>query len=522
MKKRNFIFCWLFLLFLGNMLGNQVCRGQQVFPSPQSVVRTEGHLVVNRQGVTMYTDGDTATCYLHLFQDEVLQGIPIVWVEAPEEALVCWQVDVSLSSEGYLLTVTPEQMLLSASDEGGFTYAVQTLRQWVEVFNDEMHFACCQITDVPRCAWRCFMLDSGRQYQHPSVIRKYIDMASMLKMNYFHWHLTEGLGWRIEIKKYPELTRTGSKVAQGKEQQGYYSQNEIRQIVQYAADRHVTVVPEIDIPGHAEAALYAYPDLGCFGEKNIEISQTGFTKNIFCAGKPTTLSFLKDVLDEVCELFPSAYIHLGGDEAPKENWDNCPDCQQQIRRNHLKDSYELQMWLSSEMAGYLRKKGRKTIFWGDVIYQDTYPLPDNVVIQWWNYRGHKDLAVRNALKHGHPVICSPNYYTYLNFPILPWRGYQEDRTFDFRDVYLNNPADQMIARSEPLVLGMTCALWTDYGVTETMIDRRLFPRIIALAEQMWHSGERTDWRTFYERILQKKKWFEEEGYSFGFGLRSEY
>ena len=263
---------------------------------------------------------------------------------------------------------------------------------------------------------------------------------------------------------------------------------------------------------------------GCqfFGEKNIEIPQEGFTKNIFCAGKSTTLAFLRNVLDEVCSLFPSPYVHLGGDEAPKENWDNCPDCQQQIRRNGLQNSHELQMWLSSEMAKYLKEKGRMVVFWGDLIYKDTYPLPDGTVIQWWNYRGHKDLAVRNALKHGHQVICSPNYYTYLNFPIIPWEGYQENRTFDFRDVCLNNPADKMLARSDSSVLGMTCALWMDYGVTEDMIDCRLFPRIIALAEQMWYQGERKDWKMFYESILRKKEWFESAGYSFGIGLRSEY
>lgn len=522
MKTGKITICLCLLLLLGGVGGCLTCWGQDVFPSPLSVEKRAGGLILNRQGISMYTSGDTAACYLRLFREEILRDTPIQWVDDPEDALVCWSVDVSLPSEGYAISVMPGQMLLSASDEGGFTYAVQTLRQWAEPCAGGIYLACCRITDAPRCAWRCFMLDSGRQYQRPSVIKKYIDMASMLKMNYFHWHLTEGLGWRIEIKKYPELTRIGSKVGQGKEQQGYYSQEEIRQLVRYASERHVTIVPEIDMPGHAEAALYAYPQLGCFGERNVEIPRTGFTKNIFCAGKSATLSFLRDVLDEVCELFPSVYIHLGGDEAPKDNWDNCPDCQRQIRRNGLKDSHELQLWLSSEMAGHLKEKGRKAIFWEDVIYQDTYPLPDSTVIQWWNYRGHKDLAVRNALKHGHQVICSPNYYTYLNFPIIPWEGYQENRTFDFRDVCLDNPADKMLARSDSSVLGMTCALWTDYGVTEDMIDYRLFPRIIALAEQMWYQGGRKDWKMFYESILRKKEWFESAGYSFGIGLRSEY
>lgn len=513
--------CLRLLWIFGFMPVYQVSQAQHVFPTPEVTEQGVGHLTVSRQGMTMHTEGDKSAGYLRFLQNEILKDVPIVWVDDERNASICWKTDTSLPPEGYLLTITPTGMTVTAADEGGFVYAVQTLRQCAVVRSDEIHFACGRIKDAPRCAWRCFMLDSGRQYQHPSVIRKYIDMASMLKMNYFHWHLTEGLGWRIEIKKYPKLTQIGSNVAQGKEQQGYYSQEEIREIIRYAADRHVTIVPEIDIPGHAEAALYAYPWLGCFGEEGIEIPQEGFTKNIFCAGKSTTLAFLKDVLDEVCSLFPSPYIHLGGDEAPKGNWDNCLDCQQQIHRNGLQDSHELQMWLSSEMAKYLKEKGRIAIFWGDVIYEDTYPLPDNVVIQWWNYRGHKDLAVRNALKYGHPVICSPNYYTYLNFPIVPWKGYQEDRTFDFRDICVDNPADKQIARSCPLVLGMTCALWTDYGLTEDLIDRRLFPRIIALAEQMWHRGERQDWKRFYECVLQKEGWFESMGYTFGAGLREE-
>lgn len=272
--------------------------------------------------------------------------------------------------------------------------------------------------------------------------------------------------------------------------------------------------------GHAEAALSAYPELGCFGLP-VEIPQSGFTQNIFCAGKDGTLRFLKNVLDEVCALFPSPYIHLGGDEAPKGNWDQCPDCRKRITTEGLKDSHDLQLWFSAQMANYLKSKGRKAIFWGDVVYHDGYPLPDNTVIQWWNYRGHKDLALRNAVKHHYPVICSSNYYTYLNFPVTPWKGYTEARTFDLKDVYLNNPSDKAISEKNPLILGMSCALWTDDGVTERMIDRRLFPRILALSEQMWHEGEALDFDRFYRNILHRKAWFEEAGFEFGPALKED-
>lgn len=343
-------------------------------------------------------------------------------------------------------------------------------------------------------------------------------MAAMLKMNYFHWHLTEGLGWRIEIKRYPRLTQTGAFVGKGPEQQGFYSQEEIKEVVNYAAGRCITIIPEIDMPGHAEAALVAYPELGCFGD-TIEVPENGFTKNIFCAGKTHTLDFLKNVLDEVCELFPSTYIHLGGDEAPKGNWDICPDCRQRIKQYGLKDSHDLQLWFAATMADYLKAKGRKAVFWGDVVYHDGYPLPDNTVIHWWNWRGHKDKALREAVKRDLPVICGTNYYTYLNFPLTPWNGYEEQRTFDIKDVYTANPS--YIKDKNSCLLGMSCALWTDHGVREHMIDKRLFPRILAIAEQMWNRNEPVTFEVFYEKVKSHKGWFEKQGYLFGPGLKEE-
>lgn len=510
---KHLIFTALFLLSY-----TVAVRAQIVFPTPNQVEMQTGNLILEKK-VSMYAE-DTTAFYLNLFREEVLSRTPIKWQKKESKADICWITDSSLPPEGYRIRIHPQQMVISASDKGGFTYAVQTLRQWVAGSAGSITFACASVTDYPRTQWRCFLLDSGRQFQKIATIRKYIDMASLLKMNYFHWHLTEGLGWRIEIKQYPHLTRTGGSVGKGEEQQGFYTQEEIRDIIEYARQRNITIVPEIDMPGHAEAALSAYPELGCFGLP-VEIPQSGFTQNIFCAGKDGTLRFLKNVLDEVCALFPSPYIHLGGDEAPKGNWDQCPDCRKRITTEGLKDSHDLQLWFSAQMANYLKSKGRKAIFWGDVVYHDGYPLPDNTVIQWWNYRGHKDLALRNAVKHHYPVICSSNYYTYLNFPVTPWKGYTEARTFDLKDIYLNNPSDKAISEKNPLILGMSCALWTDDGVTERMIDRRLFPRILALSEQMWHEGEALDFDRFYRNILHRKAWFEEAGFEFGPALKED-
>ncbi len=511
-NKSSIIF--LILLFCRAL----TCQGQVIIPSPQQITLTKGCFSIKDKGVTVYAEDSTAT-YLSLLIDEVVPHIQMC--DAKEKADLCFVRNPACPPEGYTLHITPDNIKIEAADNAGFTYSVQTLRQWVQTGPDgEILFQCVDIVDAPRIKWRSFMLDSGRQYQSPATIKKYIDMTSLLKMNYFHWHLTEGLGWRVEIKQYPLLTQKGAYAAVGEEQQGFYSQEEIKALVDYAAARNITIVPEIDMPGHAEAALHSYPELGCFN-RPVEIPKLGFTPNIFCAGKENTLQFLKNVLDEICTLFPSSYIHLGGDEAPKDNWNKCPDCQKRIADLGQKNSHDLQLWFSAQMAEHLKSKGKKAIFWGDVVYNDGYPLPDNIVIQWWNYRGHKDLALRNALRHHYPVICSTNYYTYLNFPLTPWKGYEQARTFDLKDVYMNNPSYKATQESNPLIRGMGCALWTDDGVKEYMIDRRLFPRILALAEQMWHNGPLMDFDTFYQRILHKKKWFENRGYGFGPALTEE-
>lgn len=414
---------------------------------------------------------------------------------------------VALGKEGYTLEVTRNTIKIVAETENGLFYGIQSLLQLLpekiqagKPFNIiGYQVPGVKITDKPKYSWRSFMLDSGRQYQTPDFIKRYLNNMAMLKMNVFHWHLTEGQGWRIEIKKYPKLTEIGSNLAKGKEQQGYYTQEEIKDIVAYAAELHIQVVPEIDVPGHSEAALTAHPELTCFNKAPESVMS--FSSNLFCAGKEDTYNFLKDVLDEVCELFPFEYIHLGGDEAPKKNWDKCPDCQQKIAVENLHDSHDLQLYFSSRLANYLKTKNKKVIFWGDVVYHDGFELPDNVVVQWWNWRRHKDKALKNAIKRGHQVICNTNYYTYLNFPLTPWSKYRADRTFDMKTIYEQNPSD--LDKPYDLVLGMGCSLWTDWNVQEHMVDRRVFPRIYALAEQMWNSGEKLPFEKFYGQVKGK-------------------
>lgn len=503
----------ILLVFLFSALSGCFAAAQ-VLPTPMAHSPRPGTFTLNPSTRLAYDQaGGKAAAYL----SEVLQQASGFDLKPARQSrkrqpansilFTTRQADAGLGPEGYVLEVRPDGITIRAAGEAGMFYAVQSLLQ---LFPPQVYAAapqpgirwaapCGEIRDRPKYGWRSFMLDSGRQYQSPEFIKQYLDYMAMLKMNVFHWHLTEGQGWRLEIKKYPRLTSVGSQVATGKEQQGFYSQQQVRDIVAYARARHITVVPEIDVPGHSEAALTAYPELTCL--KKAPESVMTFSSHLFCGGNEQTYAFLQDVLDEVAALFPGPYIHLGGDEAPKQDWDACPQCQAKIKQQGLKDSHDLQLYFSKRLASYLKTKNKKVIFWGDVVYTDGTTLPDNVVIHWWNWRGHQDLAYKNAVRRGHPVIAGTNYYSYLNFPVVPWSQYNEKRTFDLRLAYEQNPSD--LAQPDPLVLGMSTCLWTDWNVQQHMVDQRVFPRVYALAEQMWHVGPRLPYASFYEQVKAK-------------------
>lgn len=327
------------------------------------------------------------------------------------------------------------------------------------------------LADEMRMGWRGLLLDSGRQYQTVNYIESLLDAMAERQINVFHWHLTETDGWRIQLPNYPKLTEVGASVAAGKEQQGYYSVEEMKHIIAYAAERGITVVPEIDLPGHSGALIAAYPEFGC-------------SKEVLCPANAEILGFLKGVIDEVCEIFPSEYVHLGGDEVNQSVWKNCADCQALMQKEGIGSVAALQVWFERQLIDHLATKGRKAILWEDVLYETSDPLPANVVIQWWNYRSKGELGLREALKRNVPVICSSNYYCYLNFPEEPWAGYGKERTCTAADIEQRNPSSLLFDRSNPLMLGMEACLWTDYNLTEDMLDQRLYPRLDILARQM--------------------------------------
>jgi N-acetyl-beta-hexosaminidase len=504
----------LFILFILNFLGikSTYCQPEHnfkinVIPTPLETIVYDGHFEITSE--TQIHCNQEAVVAVDYFLDKIKTsaGIQLRVTNDSKKSIIQFVKDSILvlpGNESYTIEINANEMRISANGKAGFFYAIQTILQLLpaEVFStDKVDSICLKlpsvfIKDVPKYPWRSFMMDSGRQFQSVKFIKRYLDYLAMLKINVFHWHLTEGQGWRIQINKYPKLTKIGSCVAKGKEQQGFYSQAEIKEIIEYAKLRFITVVPEIDLPGHSEAALIAYPEYTCFGELPETVME--YSPNLFCGGDEKTYTFIQNILDEVCELFPSPYIHLGGDEAPKDNWDSCQICQERIKQEGLKNSHELQIYFSIRLANYLKSKGKKVILWGDVIEQEGPRLPDSVIIYWWNYRKNKDLAFQNAIKNDYQIICGTNYYTYLNFPVTPWSRYKADRTFDIRTMYEKNPSD--IMNPSKLVLGVGTCLWTDWHVTMNMIDKRVFPRIFVMAEQMWKSGEKIPFEDFYQRV----------------------
>ena len=410
---------------------------KDIFPTPVSVKEQSGSFTVNSKTAIHYANASKKTAKLFHRLLSLSTGFDMALKKSGSKGsqVILFSnknVDPSLGKEGYTLQVSAKSIVIGANHESGFFYGVQSLKQLLpaailknkKASGVNWKVDAVSISDKPKYGWRSFMLDSGRQFHTIAFIKRYLDLMAFHKLNTFHWHLSENFGWRIESKKYPKLHEIGSKVGKEKEMQGYYTQAEIRDVVKYAAERHITIVPEVDIPGHSEAAMISYPELTCFGKV---VPGKGYSKNIYCGGKDFTYKFTKDILEEICEIFPSPYIHVGGDEAPKDNWEKCKDCQEKIKENNLGNTHNLQIHLMNYLAGVLRAQGRKAICWDDVLPSgkskkkkgknlegQTPQLLDNIVIAWWHGHGSNKTLIK-AVKAGHQVIRS--FVTQLNLHI---------------------------------------------------------------------------------------------------------
>ena len=419
------------------------------------------------------------------------------------------------NGEAYNIVVTPRGVEISASTPAGIFYGIQVLRKSLPVgASPVVNLPAAQVAGSPRFGYRGMHLDCVRHFFGVETVKRYLDIMALHGMNRLHWHLTDDQGWRVEIKKYPRLTEVGgwrngttlghnSPVNDGIRYGGYFTQDEIRDIVRYAADRYITIIPEIDMPGHMVAALTAYPELGCTGGPYEVWGMWGVHDDILCVGKDHTIQFVKDVLDEVIQLFPSDYIHIGGDESPRVRWQECPRCQQRIKdvgiRAEGKKSAEalLQGWFTTQIQQYLVEKGKRIIGWDELLGCE---VDTSATIMSW--RGAEPGA-QGALQ-GHDVIMTPVGPLYFDY-------YQTDKTWNeptafggcntLKMVYDFEPVtDKLPADKRQHILGAQANLWTEYVTCEPQIQYQVLPRMAALAELLWLQPEDKDYKDFKARL----------------------
>ena len=437
----------------------------------------------------------------------------------------------SLATEGYILEITPENIIIQAKSTAGAFYALQTLKQIVPIQAYEtpldletVKLPTMKVEDAPHFAYRGFMLDCSRHFWDVETVKEVIDIMALHKMNRFHWHLTEDQGWRIEIKKYPLLTEKGSLRDQtttghnegydGIPYGGYYTQKDIKEIVKYAEERFITIIPEIEIPGHSLGALCAYPWLGCRGEEgNYKTwSLWGVSPQIVCAGKESSFKFWEDVLSEVINLFPSEYIHIGGDEAPRDEWKVCPLCQKRIQENGLKNEAELQSYVTHRIEEYLNKHGRKLIGWDEILEGG---VSQSATIMSW--RGSSG-GIKAAQK-GNYAIMTPNDFCYLDYFQTKDRKDEPDAIGGYvplSKTYSLNPYDKLTAEQQKYIMGVQGNLWCEYIPTPMQLQYMALPRLGAIAEVGWSNPapESKDVNKFIERAKHLSRYYAVFGWNF--------
>ncbi len=527
-------------------------KDYQIIPKPVKLEIINGRFVVDSK--TKIT-GDKSLENEGNFLAEMLSTVSNTDVkfDTKSNGNIILKLDNSIDNEeGYTLSVTYDKIIISGKTAKGVFYGIQTLRQLMPAGIEteknsvtEISIPAVIITDNPRFVYRGMHLDVARHFFPVDFIKKYIDLIAMHKMNTFHWHLTEDQGWRIEIKKYPKLTeigawRNGTVVGlypgtgnDEKKYGGFYTQEEIKDIVKYATSKHVTVIPEIELPGHGGAAIAGYPFLSCFpkeksivfndmgSKKGKEIQANGTPKivqetwgifdDVFCAGNEETFTFLQDVLDEVITLFPSQYIHIGGDECPKANWERCPSCQARIKKEGLKDEHELQSYFIQRIEKYLNKKGKKIIGWDEILEGGL--APNATVMSWRGTKGGVEAA-----KQYHDVIMTPGHSVYFDH----YQNKNKDNEplaigglTTVKDVYRYEPSPiGLSAEEQKFVLGSQANVWTEYMKTTDYVEYMILPRMTALSEIVWTPKDDKNWEDFDTRLQNIVKRYDVMGLNY--------
>lgn len=515
-----------FLVLLCSVFSFAAYAQTNIIPRPTQVMMTKMPGFPLSAGTTVDTGNMRAQKSIDFLQD-YLQDIFGFKLTPGTSKGIKFRIDEKIKgNEGsYKLMVSPAGITISAAGEPGFFYGVQTLIQLLPASKDaKILIPSVNIQDSPRFSYRGMHLDVSRHFFDLDFVKKYIDYLAMHKMNYFHWHLTDDQGWRIEIKKYPNLTQAGAyrngtiighHPGTGNDNTrygGFYTQDEVKEIVQYAADRYITVIPEIELPGHASAAIAAYNWLSCFPDEDTDLGkhpsavsqQTkgkkvqetwGVFNDVFCAGKDSTFGFLQDVMDEVLPLFPAKYVHVGGDECPKENWKRCASCQKRIKDENLKDEHGLQSYVIQRMEKYLNEKGKTIIGWDEILEGGL--APNAIVMSWRGEEGGIEAAKQN-----HQVIMTPGSHVYFDYAqtkpedSLTIGGFiPVDKVYSYEPVPAKLPA-----ANHQYVLGAQANLWTEYIGNPAKVEYQIFPRMTALSEVLWSGKDKRNWDDFRKRL----------------------
>ena len=514
-----------------------------IIPEPSKVEVCEGSFNLSPETAIVLHFEDAqlalATDFLNSVAMDVFgKALPIVNAEgAAQENVINVHQNPSLHAEGYLLEVTPTAINVTASTAHGVFYAFQSLRQMMapealtEKYVGSVGVQAAKIEDAPHFQHRGVLFDVCRHFFTVDEVKTVIDMLAMHKMNRLHWHLTEDQGWRIEIKKFPLLTEIGSVRADsqvagthrvhGEKYEGkpygpyFYTQDEIRDVVKYAADRFITIIPEVDMPGHMVAALASYPHLGCVGEGYKVRELWGISEEVMCIGKESTFEFVEGVLEEVLDLFPSEYIHIGGDECPRKAWKECPACQARMKKEHLKNEAQLQTYFNHRIEAFLQKHGRKMIGWDEVLEGGVSPT--TTVMSW---RGAKGGIA--AAKAGNQVIMTPNTHCYLDYPQgadttqeppFGERRPEKPHYLPLTKVYDIDPYDQLSEEEQQYIIGVQGNLWTEHVNTFDHAMYMFLPRTSAIAEVGW-SYPNKDFARYTNNLNNLAKFYEAYGYNY--------
>ena len=541
MKIKHFL---PLLLLLGS---NEMLTAQEIALTPQPAHLTvkDGRFEFGNQlkaKVTPY-QGDSIRMVFESFKKELQEatGIKVSSTQKEAKARIILDLNPQLPAEAYKLNVSKKQVRIEASRPAGFYYALQTLKQLMPrnvmagvATSDHSQWSLpsVEIEDAPRFEWRGFMLDEGRHFFGKDEIKRVIDMMAIYKMNRFHWHLTEDQGWRIEIKKYPKLTETGawrnSKVLaygdvkpDGERYGGFYTQKDIKEIVAYAKKKFIEIIPEIDIPGHSQAAVAAYPEfLACDPENKHEVwLQQGISTDVINVANPKAMQFAKEVIDELTELFPFNYIHLGGDECPTNKWQKNDECKKLLSEIGSSNFRDLQIYFYKQLKDYIATKPadqqRQLIFWNEVLHGNTSILGNDITIMAWI---GANAAAKQAAKQGMNTILSPQIPYYINrkqskLPTEPMS--QGHGTETVEAVYNYQPLKDVDAALQPYYKGVQANFWTAWVTEPSVLEYLMLPRLAAVAEAGWTPQEKRNYEDFKERIRKDAELYDLKGWNYG-------